>query len=123
MVTRFKLLTKLPSRHRLFEDIERPGAIAIADESGNTPDHTDDGTLYVDRTRPIEIDGNHISLPLRHPDGRVTRTPIGLETAFVMSERFKMPIKVASVFYTHAGVAGSEELNHMRNRVEEKGSF
>lgn len=43
----------LPDGHRLFKLKDRPEMIAIADDSGETPDQTDDGVLWLDRHRPL----------------------------------------------------------------------
>lgn len=40
--------------HRYFRDVDS-GAVAIADNSGQTPDDTDDGPLWIDRNRPVRI--------------------------------------------------------------------
>jgi hypothetical protein len=62
----------IPDGHRYFE---REGQIAIADQSGRTPEETDDGLLYLDRSRPV-VFGNHgCHVPLVTPDGTPTRTP------------------------------------------------
>lgn len=41
--------------HRYFLDVDRR-EVAIADNSGKTPDTTEDGVLWLDRTRPVHVE-------------------------------------------------------------------
>lgn len=57
---------------------ELPHRVAIADDSGDYPDLTCDGVLYLDRWRPI-VRGSHCgrpmcSIPVIAPDGRELAT-------------------------------------------------
>lgn len=62
MNQRFKLLFKEKGYGmRFFSDSRAPGRIAVADNSGPTPDQTDDGVLYVDPSRPMEPYVSHKS--------------------------------------------------------------
>lgn len=59
---------------RFFTDAKAPGKIAIADNSGPTPDQTDDGVLYVDPTRPLRPYASaenrfYVNLGVVNPDG------------------------------------------------------
>lgn len=78
--------------HKYFWDL-RTDQIAVADESGKTPDQTADGPLYLDRSRPIMFDGDCARIPLFRPDGRKTTTPCGVIAAWSVAERFKMRIE------------------------------
>jgi hypothetical protein len=70
MQKRFALLQSYRAGHRWFID-NATGRIAIADQSGDTPDRTDDGILYLDTTRDV----GESTIPLVHPTGEPTRTP------------------------------------------------
>lgn len=54
--TEWKLITRLPGEHRIFAD--ESGRLAIADNSGETPDQTEDGVLYLDFARPAVLTGD-----------------------------------------------------------------
>lgn len=51
--TTWTLVTRLPGEHRIFRDAG--GRLALADNSGDTPDTTDDGVLYLDLDRPVQL--------------------------------------------------------------------
>lgn len=64
---KWKFLKAFKRGHRFFQDPQ--GRIAIADDSGETPDLTDDGILYIDQTRQINfVDGRYI-IPLHNENG------------------------------------------------------
>jgi hypothetical protein len=63
---RFKFLFKVPGQHVYWQDTVA-GMIAISDESGTTPDTTDDGVLWVDTNRPITASGTGFYIPLLIP--------------------------------------------------------
>ena len=48
-----------PKGHKFFV---QDGGVCIADDSGDTPDQTDDGPLWVDVTRPVTV-GTYVRLP------------------------------------------------------------
>jgi hypothetical protein len=74
--------------------------IAIADQSGPTPDQTDDGILYLDRTRPIQqsepTEWGHgpftATIPLVSPKGERTTTITDIQEAKAVAERFHLQI-------------------------------
>ena len=52
-----------------YESGGRGGRLMIKDQSGETPDTTDDGILLIDSTRkPVVQDDGTVWLPLRKPD-------------------------------------------------------
>lgn len=94
---------KLPSGHTLFGYPE-PGytRYAIADESGSTPEATDDGVLWINRNYPILIGTEdagfgvmveRITLPLLTENGEATRTIIDFRTALLISAKCNMAIR------------------------------
>jgi hypothetical protein len=78
MNERWTLVKSFPGSHKYFRD-NRNNRLAIADYSGETPDKTDDGILYVDTKSPIIVSwhrgGDTYSIPLIEPDGSKTVTP------------------------------------------------
>jgi hypothetical protein len=77
--------------HKYFWDL-KTNQIAVADESGDTPDKTGDGPLYLDRSRTITFDGDCARIPLFRPGGAKTTTPCGVIAAWAVAERFNMRI-------------------------------
>jgi hypothetical protein len=74
---KFAFLEK-PSRggHSFFRELDTC-KLAIADDSGEEPDQTEDGVLYVDTDGKIQLRSepmNSITVPLRKPDGSQTAT-------------------------------------------------
>lgn len=80
--TTWTLVTRLPGEHRIFRDAN--GRLALADNSGDTPDTTDDGVLYLDFNWPVQLVTNwraseegdrdehaalYVEIPLVRPDG------------------------------------------------------
>jgi hypothetical protein len=64
---RFKFLFYAPGGHNYWQDT-KAGMIAISDDSGPTPDQTDDGTLWLDTTKPIIASGTGFYIPLLVPN-------------------------------------------------------
>ncbi len=62
------LVLRIRGGHRYFRE-EGTGRIAVADDSGATPDRTEDGILYLDTGRPIRL-GEQADIRLLSPDGR-----------------------------------------------------
>jgi len=62
---RWTMLLDLHGSHRYLAD--QTGRVALMDRSGNTPETTDDGILWVDVSRPLTIDVAHgtVHIPLR----------------------------------------------------------
>src|SRR5512137_2648728 len=53
----WKLRVKVPRGHRFFEDAK--GDLYVADDSGATPDQTDDGPIKLDPSRPVRLLKDH----------------------------------------------------------------
>lgn len=102
---------RLPDGHRIFRakvsdpDIpthgEDPIAWALADNSGDTPEQTDDGVLWLDFTRPLRIarqgstgeyQQEYFVIPLRTPDGLLTRTSTDATTLLYLASKFNWEI-------------------------------
>lgn len=95
----FTLIRRLPGGHRIFRT--SGGRFAIADDSGRTPDQTDDGVLYVETRGVIRFanDAHYGSLPLVTPDGTATRTLASMADAMVLAAMLAMPIEADGVLY------------------------
>lgn len=60
------LSLKVSRGHRYFTDAETK-RVAVADDSGRTPDQTDDGVLWLDTSRPIKLGLEGADIPLLRP--------------------------------------------------------
>ena len=94
----------LPDEHRLFPLKGNPFKwVAIADNSGITPDQTDDGVLWLDFDRPLLIDADDVvtvptqsilSIPVkRQRDGERFSTVTNMSTMLYLSATFNWPIE------------------------------
>lgn len=106
------LILKLERSHRYFRHDD--GRIAVADDSGRTPDTTDDGILWVDTTRPISIDGAAVGIPLVRPNGDECSTTELRANAMRVALALKMRVRISN------GSPFGEELALVR-RVSEAG--
>lgn len=102
---RWNLLCKLNDGHRLFELDSNQDEIAIADDSGTTPDLTDDGVLWLDRTRPLIVYSEEqpvsCAIPLRDQHGEATRTPTDAASILYLAARFDWAVKVGASLPTY----------------------
>lgn len=103
----YNLMFTLPDGHRIFSKPGQPGQL-IADESGDTPDHTDDGELYLDTARNLLIEQTtdvdepyheqtYCMIPLRTVAGEITRTPTNPATIMFLSVALDWKITVKSM--------------------------
>jgi len=82
---RWKLVKKFIGGHKYFR-CEKTGRLAICDQSGHVPETTDDGVLWVNKEKPIQMGRTDdaiaspiaIMLPLIKDDTNPTVTFIGL---------------------------------------------
>ncbi len=92
-----------PRGHRIFREDRGPFAApetcrwAIADNSGSRPDTTDDGILWLDLARPMEVslgDFGVVGIPvLSERDGGEYRVSAGVEALATLRRRFpKWPV-------------------------------
>jgi hypothetical protein len=91
----------LPDGHKLFMD-EGDGewGWALADESGETPDQTDDGVLWLDLTAPLTIilddsfdpPRESFAIPLVDEDGKQTRSVTNARTMLFLARAFQWDI-------------------------------
>jgi hypothetical protein len=88
---KWKLVLKVPNGHRYFEEVGT-GRIAMADNSGGTPDLTDDGILYLDTSRPVAF-GQDAQIPLLTPTGDKRSTVDPLDGGLAVVRHFDMAAK------------------------------
>jgi hypothetical protein len=104
----------LPDGHTLFftDTHDYPTLIAIADESGDKPEDTDDGILWLDFDRPL-MAGTHkddpddpnsrlssyCSIPLKTPDSEETRTISDIPTLFLLAAWFNWPVNIRGILH------------------------
>lgn len=79
--------------HRFFTSPEFPTKVAVADQSGATPDATDDGVLFVDFTQPIQA-GHGWGVPLIDRKGEKSSTAASAEEALWLAAKYRMEIEV-----------------------------
>lgn len=83
----------LPDGHRLFKLEDRDWIIAIADESGATPDQTDDGVLWLDMHRPLEAGpSGHCLIPLIDAKGGESSTATDVQTLLMLAADYNWHI-------------------------------
>jgi len=108
---------KLPDEHRIFQATEhgikahfpkgfRPdeerGEWAIADNSGDWPEATDDGILWLDFSTRILLGkayGSTIHLPVTTPDGKRFTTVTDAASLLILSDKFRWTTNVDGVMY------------------------
>lgn len=97
MARTWQLLETLPGGHRLFRS---PGSssIYIADESGRTPDLTDDGPLWLDQTMPLTVEfekhaGNQCHVPVIGDATSTYRVPVSVADVLWLSDRYGWAIE------------------------------
>lgn len=99
---RFKHLFYAPGGHTYWQDT-KAGMIALSDDSGPTPDKTEDGTLWLDTNRPIIASGTGFYIPLLIPrssacykrDQRtISSTCASPQEARLLVEHFNMKVSV-----------------------------
>lgn len=98
----WKLVLKVKGGHRYFEDTTSAvdkdliGRIAVADASGATPELTDDGVLWLDRTRPIRLGGEESAhIPLLRDTGEKAGTGEYNWDAVIVAAHFGMAVEVS----------------------------
>jgi hypothetical protein len=93
------IVTILPDGHRIFPD-RHSERVAIADNSGLTPQNTDDGILWLDFKRPLilGVDASfdpareYHGIPVVDQEGNEARTGSNMSTLMWLSMTFDWPI-------------------------------
>jgi len=89
--TTWEKVERLPDGHRIFFAGDK---IAIADNSGRTPELTDDGTLWMDFSRPLVVAGKFACIPIINEERGEFVTGTDFETVLMLSERYDWAIKI-----------------------------
>lgn len=103
---RFQFLFRAPGGHGYWRDngtIDPKGKVAISDDSGATPNETEDGILWLDQNRPILASGTGFYIPLIVPNSSnhykrngdtFTHTIASPQEARMLVEHFNMKVSV-----------------------------
>lgn len=93
--TKWKEALAVPRGHRYFWHVP-DGKIAVADDSGSTPDKTNDGVLWLDTERPIRVTTSSADIPLIvASDGRKSYTGETVNGALEVALKFNMHVVLA----------------------------
>lgn len=94
------MLTSLPRTMRSNKSVAEFGAWAVADNSGSTPERTDDGILWLNFQKNIMLcDDRTILIPVIAPDGSMSSfvtNPAGL---FYLMDKFRWTANVMGTMY------------------------
>jgi hypothetical protein len=101
-------LFRAPRGHQFFRE-ENTGLVAIADDSGNTPDQTDDGILYLDESRPIEANRHGFLVPLCYR-GKRSHTPASATEVKLICESFGLTLSVDGLEFVRKNVTTGENM-------------
>lgn len=102
----WEFLFRAPCGHQFFRE-ENTDLIAIADDSGSTPDQTDDGILYLDNSRPIQVGEHGFLVPLCYK-GKQTCTPASATEVKMICEYFGLTLSVDGLEFVRKDVAMGE---------------
>jgi hypothetical protein len=103
----WRLIRSFPDGHSYFkllaEFSEQPkdDRIYVADQSGTSPDRTEDGRMWVDMARGLTSTWKHVSLAVVTPRSkREMHTTIGFDEALWLSQYLRIPIKALNGEFT-----------------------
>lgn len=87
--------TRLPDGHRIFETHDGPDGVgwAICDDTGEWPEESDDGILWLDSTKCISAGRHQIVLPLLSESGKPASTIIDAQTMLYLSRMLRWTIE------------------------------
>lgn len=84
---KWKSLYRVHKGHKVFEEVGT-GRLAIADDSGDLPELTEDGLLWIDLSRKIWLEtASCARLPLIDDKGRESHTPTSMGLARWLAEK------------------------------------
>lgn len=92
---KWTLAFEVKGGHRYFRD-EETGKIGVADDSGENPELTDDGLLWLDQSRPITLSdtsGSSGGIPLVDEEGKKYGMSERMSAAVIVAKMFGMKIK------------------------------
>jgi len=67
---------------------------AIADGSGKTPELCEDGVMWLDRTRDIQIGRDSFMIPVRNDNENPYNAPVWANEAFALADLLDWPVKI-----------------------------
>lgn len=92
---KWQLVLRIKGGHRYFTVSDYGGMVACADASGTYPEQTEDGILWLDRSRPIVLgDDNSATIPLKRPDGEECATGEYNQDAILVANAFGFEVVV-----------------------------
>lgn len=83
------------------------GMIAVADDSGPTPDTTEDGVCWLDTTRPVVASGTGFYIPIINKKNRTTTCATPTEAVQVCAY-FKMKLTVDGRLFSLESCEGDQ---------------
>ena len=98
----WKMEGKLPDGHRLFSTTDNGvKKYALADDSGHTPDLTDDGVLWLDATRCLGVDKDdsfdppreYITIPVVDSNGKSSYAVTDASTMLHLANLLKWQVE------------------------------
>lgn len=101
--------------HKFFKHLES-GRIGVADNSGRTPDQTEDGILWLDRMRPVRAGLGGCDFPLiKESTGDACYTADPLASGLKMCALLDLEIQVTDGFKEVLTSMGGEGLRLTRH--------
>jgi len=91
-------MRRLPDGHRMFFT-EDPRRVAIVDNSGRTPELSDDGVLWINFDEPVAICGRNCFIPIIDNEGRKYSTPTDFDTTFLLSQEYGMNLNLRGILF------------------------
>lgn len=94
---RWAFLFQLSGGHRYFRDRVN-GKVAVADNSGNFPDETENGVLYISQNSPVRI-GREATITVTDTDGNVASVIECAENGIKLAALLDMRVNAHGVNY------------------------
>lgn len=98
---KFTLIKSFPNGHRYFHS-DQPGdeKIYVADQSGLSPASTEDGIMWIDFERDINVNWRHAALPVTLANQKKKTTPLGIDEMLWISRHYEQRINDGTTKYT-----------------------
>jgi len=96
---KWTLIESFREGHKLFRcdshrDKQGNLRYAIADRSGKTPELCEDGVLWLDRSRDIQVGRERFSIPVINDNGNKLSTVAWANEALTLASILKWPVKI-----------------------------
>lgn len=111
----------LPGGHTIFTNDS--GEVAIADESGTTPETTDDGVLWLDLSgKRMPIIGSMNTVPVLDANENQTSVPVEIEDIFVLAPLYwRGQVNVRGIVFTIMRGTPMEDLRKIHRKSQGHG--